>query len=59
MAGRRIAFLSALALELLEMLGVALVAVSIGLRLVSGESSLTAGLPVLLLSADGCYSPGP
>lgn len=48
----RIAFLSALVLELLATLGVALVAVSIGLRLVFGEMSLTAGLTVLLLAPD-------
>ena len=48
----RIAFLSALVLELLATLGVALVAVSIGLRLVFGEVSLAAGLTVLLLAPD-------
>ncbi|WP_246398800.1 thiol reductant ABC exporter subunit CydD [Mycobacterium vicinigordonae] len=48
----RIAFLSALVLELLATLGVALVAVSIGLRLVFGEMSLTVGLTVLLLAPD-------
>jgi len=37
---------------LLATLGVALVAVSIGLRLVFGEMSLTAGLTVLLLAPD-------
>ena len=52
MATLRIAFLSALVLELLATLGVALVAVSIGLRLVFGEMSLTAGLTVLLLAPD-------
>ncbi|MBO0865451.1 MAG: thiol reductant ABC exporter subunit CydD [Mycobacterium sp.] len=52
MATLRIAFLSALVLELLAMLGVAVVAVSIGLRLVFGEMSLTAGLTVLLLAPD-------
>ena len=52
MATLRIAFLSALVLELLATLGVALVAVSIGLRLVFGEISLTAGLTVLLLAPD-------
>ncbi len=39
-------------LELLATLGVALVAVSIGLRLVFGEISLTTGLTVLLLAPD-------
>lgn len=52
MATLRIAFLSALVLELLGMLGVAVVAVSIGLRLVFGQMSLTAGLTVLLLVPD-------
>lgn len=52
MATLRIAFLSGLVLELLAMLGVALVAVSIGLRLVFGEMSLTTGLTVLLLAPD-------
>jgi ATP-binding cassette subfamily C protein CydD len=52
MATLRIAFLSALVLELLATLGVALVAVSIGLRLVFGEMSLTIGLTVLLLAPD-------
>jgi ATP-binding cassette, subfamily C, bacterial CydD len=52
MATLRIAFLSALVLELLAALGVAMVAVSIGLRLVFGEISLTAGLTVLLLAPD-------
>lgn len=52
MATLRIAFLSALVLELLATLGVALVAVGIGLRLVFGEMSLGAGLTVLLLAPD-------
>lgn len=52
MATLRIAFLSALVLELLATLGVAVVAVSIGLRLVFGGMSLTAGLTVLLLVPD-------
>jgi ATP-binding cassette subfamily C protein CydD len=52
MATLRIAFLSGLVLELLATLGVALVAVSIGLRLVFGEMSLTTGLTVLLLAPD-------
>ncbi len=52
MATLRIAFLSALVLELLATLGVAMVAVGIGLRLVFGEISLTAGLTVLLLAPD-------
>lgn len=52
MATLRIAFLSALVLELIATLGVALVAVSIGLRLVFGEMTLTAGLTVLLLAPE-------
>lgn len=52
MATLRIAFLSALVLELLATLGVALIAVGIGLRLVFGEMTLTAGLTVLLLAPD-------
>ncbi|MGV0634762.1 thiol reductant ABC exporter subunit CydD [Mycolicibacillus trivialis] len=52
MATLRIAFLSALVLELLAMLCVALIAVSIGLRLVFGEITLTSGLTVLLLAPD-------
>ncbi|QUR69720.1 thiol reductant ABC exporter subunit CydD [Mycobacterium spongiae] len=52
MASLRIAFLSALVLELLASLSVALIAVGIGLRLVFGEMSLTVGLTVLLLAPD-------
>ncbi|WP_099025729.1 thiol reductant ABC exporter subunit CydD [Mycolicibacterium palauense] len=52
MATLRIAFLSTLVLELIATLGVALVAVSVGLRLVFGEITLTAGLTVLLLAPD-------
>lgn len=52
LATLRIAFLSALVLELLATLGVALIAVGIGLRLVFGEMSLTTGLTVLLLAPD-------
>jgi ATP-binding cassette subfamily C protein CydD len=52
MATLRIAFLSALVLELLAMLGVALIAVSVGLRLVFGGVSLEAGLTVLVLAPD-------
>lgn len=52
MATLRVAFLSALVLELLAALCVALIAVSIGLRLVFGELSLTTGLTVLLLAPD-------
>jgi ATP-binding cassette, subfamily C, bacterial CydD len=52
MATLRIAFLSALVLELLATLGVALIAVGIGLRLVFGEMTLTTGLTALLLAPD-------
>jgi ATP-binding cassette subfamily C protein CydD len=52
MATLRIAFLSALVLELLATLGVALIAVGIGIRLVFGEMTLTTGLTVLLLAPD-------
>ena len=52
MATLRITFLSALVLELLATLGVALVAVSVGLRLVYGEIDLAAGLTVLLLAPE-------
>lgn len=45
----RVSFLSALVLEVLAMLSVALVAVSIGLRLVDGTMTLQAGLLVLIL----------
>jgi ATP-binding cassette, subfamily C, bacterial CydD len=50
MATLRVAFLSALVLELIATLGVAPVAVSIGLRLVFGEMTLAFGLTVLLLA---------
>ncbi|WP_280831046.1 thiol reductant ABC exporter subunit CydD [Mycolicibacterium frederiksbergense] len=52
MATLRIAFLSSLVLELLATLGVALVAVSVGLRLVFGDMTLTAGLTALLLAPE-------
>ena len=52
MATLRVAFLSALVLELIATLGVALVAVSVGLRLVYGEITLAAGLTALLLAPD-------
>ncbi|MDP3972793.1 MAG: thiol reductant ABC exporter subunit CydD [Candidatus Nanopelagicales bacterium] len=45
----KLSFLSSLALELIAMLSVALVAVSIGLRLVDGNITLAAGLLVLVL----------
>jgi ATP-binding cassette subfamily C protein CydD len=52
MATLRIAFLSSLVLELLATLGVALVAVSVGLRLVNGDMTLAAGLTALLLAPE-------
>ncbi|MEV0053445.1 thiol reductant ABC exporter subunit CydD [Saccharopolyspora shandongensis] len=52
----RIAFLSALVLELLSSLSVAMVAVGIGLRLVSGDLDLATGLLVLVLAPE-CYLP--
>lgn len=52
MATLRIAFLSSLVLELIATLGVALVAVSIGLRLLRGDLALSTGLTVLLLAPD-------
>jgi ATP-binding cassette, subfamily C, bacterial CydD len=52
MATLRITFLSALVLELLATLGVALVAVSVGLRLVYGELALSTALTALLLAPE-------
>lgn len=52
MSTLRIAFLSAFVLELLATLGVALVAVSVGLRLVFGDVTLAAGLTALLLAPE-------
>ncbi|MFC4054804.1 thiol reductant ABC exporter subunit CydD [Actinomadura syzygii] len=52
MSTLRIAFLSALVLELLSTLSVALVAVSIGLRLVDGGLSLETALLVLILAPE-------
>uniref|UniRef100_A0AAU3GXZ9 Thiol reductant ABC exporter subunit CydD n=1 Tax=Streptomyces sp. NBC_01401 TaxID=2903854 RepID=A0AAU3GXZ9_9ACTN len=48
----RIAFLSSFALELLATLSVALVAVTIGMRLVQGELDLYTGLVVLILAPE-------
>ncbi|MBB0245024.1 thiol reductant ABC exporter subunit CydD, partial [Streptomyces alkaliphilus] len=48
----RIAFLSSFALELLATISVALVAVSIGMRLVHGELDLHTGLVVLILAPE-------
>ena len=51
----RTAFLSALALELLATLSVAVVAVVLGLRLLSGDAGLMDALVVLLLAAE-CFT---
>jgi ATP-binding cassette subfamily C protein CydCD len=52
MRGLRVAFLSSLALELLATLSVALVAVSVGLRLVAGQLDLATGLLVIVLAPE-------
>jgi thiol reductant ABC exporter CydD subunit len=52
MATLRVAFLSALVLELLATLSVALVAVGVGLRLVEGRLDLQTGLLVLILAPE-------
>lgn len=52
----RTAFLSSLALELIATISVALVAVVIGVRLVSGGLSLELGLLALVLAPE-CYTP--
>lgn len=52
----RTAFLSSLALELIATISVALVAVVIGVRLVTGEMSLELGLLALLLAPE-CFTP--
>lgn len=52
MAVLRISFVSSLTLELLATISVALVAVTIGVRLVAGELGLEAGLAVLLLTPE-------
>jgi ATP-binding cassette subfamily C protein CydD len=48
----RVTFLSGFALELISSLSVALIAVSIGLRLLSGELDLSVGLFILLLAPE-------
>ncbi len=48
----RIGFLSALVLELLAMIGVALVAATVGIQLANGDLGLTAGLTVLILAPE-------
>ncbi len=52
----RVAFLSALVLELCAMMGTALVAATIGVQLVRGTLGLQAGLTVLLLAPE-LYAP--
>ncbi|WP_245532405.1 thiol reductant ABC exporter subunit CydC [Acaricomes phytoseiuli] len=52
----RVAFLSALALELIATISVAVVAVFIGIRLIYGQVDLGTGLLVLILVAE-CYLP--
>lgn len=52
LATLRLAFLSALVLELIATLSVALVAVTVGLRLVHGELDLAVGLTALLLAPE-------
>jgi thiol reductant ABC exporter CydD subunit len=56
MATLRVAFLSALVLELLAMLGVALVAATVGVQLAEGSLGLEAGLTVLILAPE-VYAP--
>ncbi len=56
MATLRVAFMSALVLELCAMIGIALVAATIGVQLAGGHLSLQAGLTVLLLAPE-LYAP--
>lgn len=56
MRALRIAFLSALVLELISTMSVAVVAVFIGLRLVNGSLPLETGLLVLVLAPE-CFAP--
>ncbi len=52
----RTAFLSALVLELIATLSVAVVAVFIGVRMIGGDLTLATGLAVLILAPE-CYAP--
>lgn len=52
MGALRIGFLSALVLELLAMIGVAMVAATVGVQLAEGSLGLTAGLTVLILAPE-------
>lgn len=56
MATLRVAFLSALVLELVAMIGTALVAATVGIQLVEGALTLEVGLAVLLLAPE-LYAP--
>jgi thiol reductant ABC exporter CydD subunit len=56
MATLRIAFLSALVLELVAMVGTALVAATVGLQLIAGTIVLRSGLAVLVLAPE-LYAP--
>lgn len=56
MATLRTAFLSAMALELISTISVAIVAVFIGVRLVNGQMTLEAGLLALMLAPE-CFRP--
>jgi thiol reductant ABC exporter CydD subunit len=52
MGALRVGFLSALVLELLAMIGVAMVATAVGIQLASGTLELEAGLVILLLAPE-------
>ncbi|MBK8294448.1 MAG: thiol reductant ABC exporter subunit CydD [Solirubrobacterales bacterium] len=52
MGALRIGFVSALVLELLAMIGVAMVATAVGIQLADGRMELTAGLTILLLAPE-------
>ncbi|MDR6891275.1 thiol reductant ABC exporter subunit CydC [Falsarthrobacter nasiphocae] len=56
MQSLKVAFLSSLALELIATMSVALVAVIIGIRLLSGDITLYAGLVALIIAPE-CYTP--
>ncbi|CAN5396399.1 thiol reductant ABC exporter subunit CydD [soil metagenome] len=56
MATLRTAFLSSLVLELIATISVAVVAVFVGVRMVSGDLSLTVGLIALVLAPE-CFAP--
>ena len=55
MSTLRVSFLSALVLELLSALAVALVAVAVGLRLLAGELGLSTALLVLILTPEAYW----